>query len=219
MAAQYTEVTLDQMETFLKRGFRALRPKQGIKSSEYYYDLHLNENVAIRVWTSIHQSSTSGAGVGADAIRVQLVGIATKRPLMTGAAPIVKRTQGWRNSLQNRIEEATELYEDRHDYWETRGSGTPQPGAEPPTADRPAEATGTGPTDKQVRFLLALTSRVGRDKWMYDFHRRYPSLVYPPTKDDLQKLTGKQASMLIGDLLKNGYGYQKSAGEYSYDRS
>lgn len=127
MAAQYTEVTLDDMDKFLKRGFRALRPKQGVHNREYYYDLSLSPNVAIRVWTSVSRGYDSSAGVGEDAIRVQLMGTGVKRPLMSGKAPIVKRTQGWRNSLQNKIEDLMEVYDDRSDYWESKGSGQAAP--------------------------------------------------------------------------------------------
>jgi hypothetical protein len=113
MAAQYTEVTLDDMEKFLKRGFRALRPKQGVNRGEYYYDLTLSPHMLIRVWTSIQRGSDSGAGVGEDAIRVQLLSMLTKRPLVAGKAPIVKRTQGWKNTLQNKIEDAIEIAEEK----------------------------------------------------------------------------------------------------------
>jgi hypothetical protein len=118
MAAQYIEITLDEMEKFLKRGFRALRPKQGQQRGELYYDLHLGPFVGIRVWTSIKPHSGMGAEVGADAIRVQLVSLKDQGPLEKGKAPIVKRTQGWRNSLQDRIEELAEKYEDNDEFWE-----------------------------------------------------------------------------------------------------
>jgi hypothetical protein len=134
MAAQYTEVTLDDMEKFLKRGFRALRPKQAVQNGEYFYDLALSPNVAIRVWTSVRRGSSSGAGVGEDAIRVQLMGVPNKRPLMAGKAPIVKRTQGWRNTLQNKIEDLMESYDEREGYWEARAGGTPALQPVPPPA-------------------------------------------------------------------------------------
>jgi hypothetical protein len=118
MAAQYTEVTLEDMDKFLKRSFRALRPKQGQQRGEYYYDLHLGKFVGVRVWTSVGLHSGTGAGVGADAIRVQLISLKDNGPLEKGKAPIVKRTQGWRNSLQDKIEEFIEKYDDREDFWE-----------------------------------------------------------------------------------------------------
>jgi len=130
MAAQYIEISLDEMEKFLKRGFRALRPKQGQQRGEIYFDLHLGQFVGIRVWTSIRPHSGTGAEVGADAIRVQLISLKDQGPLEKGKAPIVKRTQGWRNGLQDRIEELAEKYEDNDEFWEnwaeTRHHGDPE---------------------------------------------------------------------------------------------
>lgn len=131
MAAQFTDVTLEDMDKFLKRGFRALRPAKGVKG-EVYYDLKLGDNVGVRVWTSVKPHSGMGAGVGDDAIRVQLVSLKDQGPLEKGKAPIVKRTQGWRNSLQSKIEEFIEKYDDNEDFWEnwagtrSRG-GAPKP--------------------------------------------------------------------------------------------
>lgn len=118
MAAQYTEIALDDMEKFLKRAFRAFRPKQGAHRGEFYYDLTIGKFVGIRVWTSVGVHSGAGASVGSDAIRVQLVSLKDHGPLERGKAPIVKRTQGWRTSLQDRIEELVEKYEEREDFWE-----------------------------------------------------------------------------------------------------
>lgn len=122
MAATYTEVTLDDMERFLKRGWRALRPHKDVSRGETFFDLKLSPNVVIRVWTSIFHGGSS-AGVGQDAIRIQLLSSKLNRPLMKGKAPIVKRTQNWRNSLQDRIEDAIETYEEKEDYWEARATG------------------------------------------------------------------------------------------------
>ncbi len=115
MAAQFTEVTLDEMDRFLKRGWRTLRPKPASERGEVYYDLSLSDNVVIRVWTSIGASRSSGAGVGEDAIRVQLFSNKTRRPLMKGKAPIVKRTQGWKDNLQDRIEDYMEKYDEKEE--------------------------------------------------------------------------------------------------------
>ncbi len=135
MAAQFTEVTLEDMEKFLKRGFRALRPKQGVQFGEYYYDLTLNQYMMIRVWTSVRRGSDTGAGVGEDAIRVQLMSVQAKRPLLPGKAPIVKRTQGWRNTLQNKIEDAMEVAEEKEaagDAQDTARRPSPPPPAPTP---------------------------------------------------------------------------------------
>lgn len=139
MAAQFTEVTLEDMEKFLKRGWRALRPKQGTERGELYYDLSLSDHVVIRVWTSIHARQETGAGVGEDAIRIQLFSKTTKRPLMKGKAPIVKRTQGWRNNLQDRIEDYIQAYEEKDDYWESLASGGRARQEAPPPPSQPQE--------------------------------------------------------------------------------
>jgi hypothetical protein len=111
MAATYTEVTLVEMETFLSRAFHALHPKKGVIRGEVTIDLHLSPNVGVRVWTSIAERGTSGAGVGEDAIRVQLYNFSRQKPLKPGKAPIVKRTQGWRDSLREKIEAEIEAYD------------------------------------------------------------------------------------------------------------
>ncbi len=113
MAANYTEVTLEEMETFLRRAFHSLHPtKSGIRG-EAVVDLHLSSTTGIRIWTSIAERGSSGAAVGEDAIRVQLYSFAKNRPLIPGKAPIVKRTQGWRDSLRERIEDTMEKYDDK----------------------------------------------------------------------------------------------------------
>lgn len=122
MAATYTEVSLEEMEKFLKRAFRILRPKKATaKNGEICYDLSLSPNVAVRVMTSV-MASGRPAGVGEDAIRILLWSSKMVRPLTGGKAPIVKRTQGWKTNLQDRVEDAMELYEDKDDYWESRAN-------------------------------------------------------------------------------------------------
>lgn len=111
MAAQYTQVSLDDMETFLKRAFRVLRPTLGVDKGEKYFYLTLSPTTGVRVWTSISAHGETGAGVGQDAIRVQLFSTRKGKPLKPGKAPIVKRTQGWRDSLKDRIEDAMDDYD------------------------------------------------------------------------------------------------------------
>lgn len=113
MAATYTSVTLEEMETYLNRAFHALHPKKNAIRGEVVIDLHLSEKAGIRVWTSIAERGTSGAGVGEDAIRVQLYNFARQKPLKPGKAPIVKRTQGWKDSLRERVEDEMEDYDSR----------------------------------------------------------------------------------------------------------
>lgn len=117
--AQYTEVTLPEMESYIHRAFHALHPKKSAIRGEVVFDLHFSDKTGVRVWTSISEHGTSGAGVGEDAIRVQLYSFAKQRPLMPGKAPIVKRTQGWRDNLRERIEDYIEKYDEREEAIES----------------------------------------------------------------------------------------------------
>lgn len=113
---RYVEVTLEEMEKFLKRAFRALRPKKGESRGEVYYDLNLSDDeVIVRVWTSIRPRSGSGAGVGEDAIRVTMITKGGKA--LMPKSKIVMRTKNWRNALQDRVEELHEIYESKAEYW------------------------------------------------------------------------------------------------------
>ena len=115
MAATYTQVTLQDMDAFLKRAFRSLRPERGSQRGEITYDLFLSPTTVIRVFTSIGESRDSGAQVGEDAIRILLFSLKKGRPLKPGKAPIVKRTQNWRDSLKDRIEDYLEAYSDHEE--------------------------------------------------------------------------------------------------------
>ena len=112
MAAQYTQVTIEDMVGFLKRAFHALSPQKQINiRGEMAILLPLSPKVDITIFTSIAQGGSSAAGVGSDAIRVGLY--RNGRPLQSGKLPIVKRTQGWRDNLRERIEDAMEKYDER----------------------------------------------------------------------------------------------------------
>lgn len=224
MAARYTEVTLEEIERFLKRGFRVLRPKEGTDRGEVYYDLFLSPHVAIRVWTSIAKGREQAAGVGQDAIRVQLRGVKTNRPLMKGKAAIVKRTQNWRNSLQNRVEDLIEAYEDREDYWEARAGGeAPAQAEEDPGTGARRPPPGDEPTDKQIRFVMVLLRNVGSDDWRrMGLDRRFNSSD-PFTEAEVRQMTRKQVSAVIGALKDAGfgrrYGNEEDLDDYDYNRS
>ncbi len=111
MAAQFTDVTLEEMKTFINRAFRALHPRMSVIKGETVFDLFMSPKAGIRVWTSIAGGGSSGAGLGEDAIRVQLYSFDRQRPLKPGKAPIVKRTQGWKDNLTDRIESAMEDFD------------------------------------------------------------------------------------------------------------
>lgn len=127
-AAQYTEISVEDITKFLGRSFRALHPTPHDLRGEVVIDLALNDqqSVGIRVWTSIPSGGSHGAGVGQDAIRVQFFNFNRGYPMPVlkagpegappkmekqGKAPIVKRTQGWRDNLKDRIEDWMETYD------------------------------------------------------------------------------------------------------------
>lgn len=128
MAAVYTDITIDDLDKYLKRAFRALRPKQTVCKGEYCYLLSLSPNVRIQIFTAITRGATSSRDVGTDTIKLQLVGDTTNRPLLAGkgSSLSMKRTQGWKTTLQDRIEDLVELYEERKDYWESRAGNAPK---------------------------------------------------------------------------------------------
>jgi hypothetical protein len=110
MAAQFTDVSLDDMRTFLKRAFHALEPqKEENVRGELVINLPLSKRVAIKVFTSVSAGREQAAGVGADAIRVGIY--RDGRPLKSGKWPIVKRTQGWKENLRERVEDMMEKYD------------------------------------------------------------------------------------------------------------
>lgn len=123
MAAQFTPITADDMLKFLGRAFHALHPSRPFnKNGEMVVDLALNDakTIGVRVWTSIGADASQSSAVGTDAIRVQFYNFAKNKPMLTGKAPIVKRTQNWRDNLKDRIIDVMEQYDDREDYWESR---------------------------------------------------------------------------------------------------
>lgn len=122
MAAQYTVISLEDMLTFLKRSFRALTPTPHNLRGEVAVDLALNDDqtIGVRVWTSIPSGRQHGAQLGEDAIRVQFFNFKDGHPFEKGKAPIVKRTQNWRDNLKDRIGDVMEKYQDGEEYWESR---------------------------------------------------------------------------------------------------
>lgn len=101
----FVNVTYSEIALFLKRAFRALDPKPGpVIRGEMTYLLTLSEHLVILVYTSVHEGTDQGAGVGADAIRV---GPMTRqlRPIRRGKFPIVKRTNSWKDTLRETIED------------------------------------------------------------------------------------------------------------------
>ena len=117
----FVAITLGDIALFLTRAFRALDPKPGpIVYGEITYELTLSPKVFIRVYTSVHRGKENAAGVGADAIRVGLFGGSGGRPLKSGKLPIVKRTNSWKDTLKETIEDLCLEYDDRQGYWDSR---------------------------------------------------------------------------------------------------
>jgi hypothetical protein len=119
-AATFTEISLDEIRKYMKRAFHSLSPTDGFYKGEITVELHLSDKVAVRVLTSVHRGREQAAGVGSDAIRIQLISTKLDRPLKAGKAPIVKRTQNWKDNLRERIEDEIESYYEREGYWEVR---------------------------------------------------------------------------------------------------
>jgi hypothetical protein len=112
------------MEQYIKRGFRALKPMKTVVRGETVFDLFLNDSktCGIRIFTSIGSGKEMAAEEGADAIRVGFFNYKLNRPLIPGKFPIVKRTQNWRDSLKDRIEDYIELYDEKEGYWDSRAT-------------------------------------------------------------------------------------------------
>jgi hypothetical protein len=101
----FVNITYSEIALFLKRAFRALDPKPGpVIRGEMTYILKLSQNLVILVYTSVHQGAEDAAGLGADAIRV---GPMTTRltPIRRGKFPIVKRTNSWKDTLRETVED------------------------------------------------------------------------------------------------------------------
>lgn len=124
MAATYVDVSLEEMDQYLRRAFRVMRPKQGIFGGMYYYDLKLSDKVGVRVFTSIQARTGMGKGRGESAFRVGLC-LLGSRFLDKGKQPIAKRTQNWRDNVRNRIEDAIEKYDNEEDKYERLAGGNP----------------------------------------------------------------------------------------------
>jgi hypothetical protein len=229
MAATFTEVSLEDMEKFLNRAFRSLHPKQGSSRNEYYYDLNLGPSVDIRVWSSVTLRSGMGADVGSDAIRIQFLSSKDGRPLEKGKAPIVKRTQGWRTSLQDRIEDLIEKYESNDTFWEDWASTRrvrrdepvveQQPATPPPLKldwsqaekeDAEPKVFTPGPndaTEKQVGFAEKLLRGLSNNGWHEYGLDRITGLNTVPGRDELARISKRNISQVIDIMVKaKGWG-------------
>lgn len=123
MAATYTEISQEEFEKFIKKIFRGYKPKEINIRHEYVYDIYLEDNVVVRVYSSILSHGTSAA-VGQDAIRCVLFGTKINEPLNKKAgASIVKRTQNWRHALMDRVYSFIEEYHEKKDFYDKLADG------------------------------------------------------------------------------------------------
>lgn len=124
MAKKYVKVTIEEMEGYLKRAFRVMRPKRGTFKGIIFYDLKLSENVGVRVFTSIPVRSGAAVRVGQSAFRVGLCKLGD-RYLKKGKQRIVARIDTWRTNLRKRIEDEIEDYDNDEDKWERLAGSEP----------------------------------------------------------------------------------------------
>ena len=110
-AATFTSISVADIRKFLSGAFHALDQwEDETTGGELTINLGLSDKVAIKVFTSVHAGREQAAGVGDDAIRVGLY--RGGRPLKSGKWPIVKRTQGWKENLRERVEDMVEVYDE-----------------------------------------------------------------------------------------------------------
>lgn len=113
-AATFVQVSLEEMDKVIRRGFRAMDPKQSRSNwGEVLYELTPDDDdpeTVIRIQTSIFQGAQA-RGEGEDSIRVTIINAKTGRPI-TGKYQRVHRTQNWKDNLRSRIEDAIEEVED-----------------------------------------------------------------------------------------------------------
>lgn len=232
MAAEFTEVSLDDMEKFLKRSFRVLRPKRVTDRGEVVYVLHLGKFVGVKILTSIRPGSGVGADVGQDAIRVGLISLKDGGPLerlKNGKFPIVKRTQNWRDSLKDRIEDCIETYEDKEDYWEqwaeTRNKSKPSTSIPKETEEdyddideRKHDQGFKAPHPADLQRLEAYLKNMTKATWVSYGLARLTGLDDVPK--DLSVFDAKMVDAMIKDLLAawKSQQTQKDLKQYDPDR-
>lgn len=247
MAAEYTKFSIDDIEKFLKRGFRAMRPRKG-EQREVYFDLKLSSKAFIRVWTSIYPGEELVRSKELRPVRVQLLGgpiLSKGRPLTRGKAPIVKRTQNWRSTLQNRIQDFIELFEggtyDRyHDDDDEDEAAAPPPmqvaeplpqpapdeaeeeeSGEPPAGDEPKRPKFTGPpiTGPQLSFVMKLVGHLTKQGKMAGIANDYGFDPGPITEEAVKATLSKATASKFIDSAKRELGWDSGGGGGGYGRS
>ncbi len=207
--AHFTEITLEEMDRFLKRGWRALHPKMSKERGTHVYDLFLSPNVMIRVWTTIPVHRETVRDVGETVIKVQLLNARSGKPL-TGRdkALIVKRVEGWKNNLQDRIEKYVELYEENEDDYEGRTGGPApeqerlplrEPERQPEPEHQPEPLPPSAPQLRRPSEVRATFT-----KYQGDWCLRITGNVGPGDKVQTEKRDGSKQWLTVGEILWRG---------------
>jgi hypothetical protein len=124
MVATYTLINKKEFHDFIKKIYRGYKIKEIHIYGEYVYDIFLDDNVAVRVYSSIQGHDVS-ARVGDDAIRCVLFGTKINKPInKKSAGTIVKRTQNWKHALLDRIYAFIEEYHDHKDFYDDLASAS-----------------------------------------------------------------------------------------------
>lgn len=140
--AEYVQVSLEEIQKFLKRAFHSMPFKSRTEKGETVLDLAITDNVGVRVYTSVRPGRDLARGVGEDAIRVVFFNLKKDRPLKRGKGDRVYRIKTWRDNLRKRIEDLLEEYYEKEDYW-----------------DGLAAREGDGASEKQIEFAKSLLRR------------------------------------------------------------
>ncbi len=101
--SKYINISIEEMEQFLiPQGFRKIEIPGTV---ELVYGKRVDTKdlqLSLRVYTGINPDGQSRK-VGADAIRVDLFGMVENKPAYLGGSKRVHRVAGWRENLQNRL--------------------------------------------------------------------------------------------------------------------
>ena len=158
LAANAVPVSLSEMDTVIRRAFRATKPRTEKTSwGEVVYILTPDNDDptnVIRVQTSIFEGEQA-RGAGEDSIRITLMSTRTNRPI-AGKVQRVHRVENWKDNLRKRIEEAIETFEDiSEDREKARQQDTVREEQEKFRQERPQEAKSE--RDRQIAMLEALS--------------------------------------------------------------
>jgi hypothetical protein len=144
--ATYTEATLEEWDTFLKRAFHALHPRRSAAHGEVIYDLFLTPRLSIQIRTTVPTEGAQTRKSGSDIIQVMPYDHVKNRIIAPSSMILkVKRTKNWRDGVRERVEKWMELF-DEHDAeektergqfiawppWPAKPEKTPEPGEPDP---------------------------------------------------------------------------------------